>query len=426
MNPNGKPMARQRPSRSAGILPAIEAQARSARFLSLTAALRAKIDDGRQGCLRYALAFAVFVLPLVSPAAHETPAPANTSAIDLLGGPPPSGAAAPPPAENTDPAAPLARLVGELSARDTLLAADYATMARATIRYGEAIQASRQPVPAPPVHDALAAVDAGVLLDKNAADWPRLRERLEALLKKTDEQRQQNQDDQQKQDQQKDGQKQDGQQQQQNQSGGNNSQDRQNQSGGQNSDSQKQDSQGGGQSQDQQQQQQNRSDQSDRTGQSQQKSGQDQQQQQSGKDGRDGQKDRRQQNGEKQDQPSPADRQPQNQQSQSENRPEPRQGEKAFDDMQKKEEQKDAAAQPKPEAGGQPQPQPAASGTAPAAPGDTQQVGGSTGDQTAKAVDPALVVPLQMLDQIRNQDSPAYLHQLMQDPNQPVKKGKDW
>lgn len=375
-------------------------------------------------------------------AAHQAaapasaPAPASTNAIDLLGAPPPPGVTTPAAAP---PAAPLSKLVGELSARDTLHAADYANMARTTIHYGESIQAAQQPVPELPVRDALAAVDAGELLDNNAADWPRLREQLEAFLKKPDDQQQQNQDDQQKQDkqdQQKNDQKQDNQQQQQNQSGGNNSQDQQNQSGGQNSDSQKQDSQGGDQSQDrqnQQQQQQSDPQKNDQKQNDQKQNGQDrQQQQQPGQDDQqqkqsdqDGQKDRRQQNGEKQNQPNSADQQ----QPQNENQPEPRQGEKAFDNMQKKDDPKDPAARPQPETGDQqqqPQPQPAASGTAPANPGDTQQVGGTAGDSSAQPVDPALVVPLQKLDQIRNQDSPARLFQLMQDPNQPVKKGKDW
>ena len=42
-------------------------------------------------------------------------------------------------------------------------------------------------------------------------------------------------------------------------------------------------------------------------------------------------------------------------------------------------------------------------------------------------LDPDLAVPLQKLEQVRNQDSPAKLQQLMQ--GQPAKsgtKGKDW
>ncbi len=57
--------------------------------------------------------------------------------------------------------------------------------------------------------------------------------------------------------------------------------------------------------------------------------------------------------------------------------------------------------------------------------GETQTVG--TAQQQTTPVDPSLSIPLQKLEQVRNQDSPARLFQLMQDPNaQPEKPGKDW
>ena len=61
--------------------------------------------------------------------------------------------------------------------------------------------------------------------------------------------------------------------------------------------------------------------------------------------------------------------------------------------------------------------------------GDTQQVGGNPDKKPADAnADPSLAMPLQKLDQLRNQDSPAKLFKLMQGDQQPApaKKGKNW
>ncbi len=61
--------------------------------------------------------------------------------------------------------------------------------------------------------------------------------------------------------------------------------------------------------------------------------------------------------------------------------------------------------------------------------GDTQQVGGNPDQKPADAnADPSLAMPLQKLEQLRNQDSPAKLFKLMQgDPGRtPDKKGKNW
>lgn len=60
-------------------------------------------------------------------------------------------------------------------------------------------------------------------------------------------------------------------------------------------------------------------------------------------------------------------------------------------------------------------------------PTETQQVGGQTQQPFDVEQDPALTVPLQKLEQLKRQDSPAELYQLMQDPNaQPSEKGRDW
>jgi Ca-activated chloride channel homolog len=83
-------------------------------------------------------------------------------------------------------------------------------------------------------------------------------------------------------------------------------------------------------------------------------------------------------------------------------------GKNAFGDMQEK--------QPPP-----PPPQPAS--------GDTQKAGGSPDKKPGDAPpDPSLAMPLQKLDQLRDQDSPAKLFKLMQGDPQPApaKKGKTW
>jgi Ca-activated chloride channel family protein len=62
--------------------------------------------------------------------------------------------------------------------------------------------------------------------------------------------------------------------------------------------------------------------------------------------------------------------------------------------------------------------------------GETQKVGGAPEKPPGepKDVDPALTLPLQKLEQLRNEDSPAKLFQLMEGEKkpEPAKKGKDW
>jgi len=237
----------------------------------------------------------------------------------------------------SDPAAPLAKIVGRLSAKDERTARDWAELARETVSWGQHIQDDQRPVPQGPVQDALSAVTLGSGLDAKTADWPKLREDLEALLKKPD-------------------QKKDQQQQQQQQ---------------QNQDQQNQDQQ----NQDQQKQDQSKQDQQNKDSQ-----------------GNPQQQKNQQPNSPVNQKPNPADRKP---------------AQSAFGDMQQHD-------QPPP-----------------SAPEDTQKVGGvpekKEGEKTP--VDPALALPLQKLDQLRNQDSPAELFQLMDAENKtatPKKKGKDW
>jgi Ca-activated chloride channel family protein len=57
----------------------------------------------------------------------------------------------------------------------------------------------------------------------------------------------------------------------------------------------------------------------------------------------------------------------------------------------------------------------------------TKKVGGQKEQPQEMSADPELALPLQKLDQVKDQDSPAQLQQLMRgEPEKPVKKGKDW
>lgn len=107
-------------------------------------------------------------------------------------------------------AKPLTTTVARLAAKDAVTAKDYAELAQTTVTFGQRLKTGQQPAPEGVIRDGLAAVDRGEKLDAKAADWPRLRQELEALLDKPeppkqDEQQQQDQqqkDQQHKQDQQ--------------------------------------------------------------------------------------------------------------------------------------------------------------------------------------------------------------------------------
>ncbi|MBA4137265.1 MAG: hypothetical protein C0518_08120 [Opitutus sp.] len=226
-------------------------------------------------------------------------------------------------------AKPLTTTVARLADKTDLSAKDCADLAQTTITFGQRVKSAQQQAPEGVVRDGLAAVDLGEKTDAKAADWPRLRQELEALLEKQ-EPPPQDQKDQQNQQQQK-----------------------------QNQDQQKQDQQN---------------------------------------------KDQQKQDQEQQDQQK-SDQQKQDEQQKND--------QDAFGEMQdpkeeqKSEEQKEPPPKP-------PQPQ-------------TQKVGGQKKEKQEAPLDPDLAVPLQKLDQVRNQDSPAKLQQLMQGrPVKQPKKGKDW
>lgn len=255
-------------------------------------------------------------LPLATDAGKRIPEPGKTSAavaaaiFILLAGFrfPVSGFAA----EDTSAyAAPLSNLVERLSTQPELAAGDYATLARETITWGQRLQGAQQAVTPGPVNDALAGVDFGEKLEVKAADWSRLRNDLEELLKKPPEPPPQQQQ------------------------------------------------------QPQPQPQQNQ----------QQKEQQPQQQNSSGS----------------QEQQPPEQQQPQNPESKTQNPPPPKPPEQANT-------------------------------------GGTQKIGGQPQRPKEIKSDPSLALPIQKLDQLRNQDSPAQLFQMLDSRNYKPspKKGRDW
>ena len=100
-------------------------------------------------------------------------------------------------AESANPgdtlAKPLSTLVGRLAEKPELNAKDCAELAQTTLTYGERLKSAQQHPQESVVRDALQAVDLGEKLDAKAADWPKLRADLEALLKREEEQKQEEQ-----------------------------------------------------------------------------------------------------------------------------------------------------------------------------------------------------------------------------------------
>jgi Ca-activated chloride channel family protein len=239
---------------------------------------------------------------------------------------------------------PLSKIVGRLATQPQTSAQDWAEFAQETVLWGSRLKSSQQPVPEGPVRDALTAVDLGSKNNAKTADWPKLREQLQALLEKPDDQKKDQQDQQKNQDQ---------------------SQDQKDQK----QDQQKNDQQ----KQDQQKQQ------------DQKKSSPDSNQSQDPESSK-----------------NPPEKVPAN----SKKEPPSQNNESAFGDMKNQEK----PPSPPPE--------------------NTQQVGGAPkkpeGEQPP--IDPSLALPLQKLDQLRNQDSPAELFKMMEGEKQPTtnKKTKDW
>ncbi len=123
--------------------------------------------------------------------------------------------------------------------------------------------------------------------------------------------------------------------------------------------------------------------------------------------------DQKKQEENKDQQQQPQDQKKNDQQKQDEQKQQEEQQQKqnqdAFGDMKDQQEEKQDQKLPPPKPG-------------------TQKVGGQQEKKSAEQLDPELAMPLQKLDQVRNQDSPAKLQQLMQgQPQQkPKPTAKDW
>jgi Ca-activated chloride channel homolog len=354
-------------------------------WVDLSQLIESTVDQGRRGEFKetshvrlaerfqwpLGAALALFLLSFwrefpVRPKPRMIKLAAKAAAILLLASilrPPVSGAA-----EDSAASAPLTQLIGQLAAREKPSARDYAELARSTLTFGERTQAAQQPVPESTVRDALAAVTAGADLDPKAADWPALREQLEALLPKKDPppQKDQSKPDEKKPEQNKD-----------------EKSDSKDQKSGAKGDSQK--------SEEQKKQAQSKSD-----------SGKPDDQKSSGGDN-------------KSSDPSQKNADSDKKSDQS--------GQSAFGDMQKDKPESPEKKEGKP-AGQTEAEQPAPD------PSEMQQVGGTPTEASTDPArqDPSLTIPLQKLDQVKQGDSPARLFQLLQEPGtgQPAPKGKDW
>ncbi|NBR57686.1 MAG: VWA domain-containing protein [Opitutaceae bacterium] len=223
-------------------------------------------------------------------------------------------------------AKPLVTAVARLAENNALAASDCAELAQTTITYGQRVKTAQQHPAENVVRDALQAVDLGEKLERKAADWPHLRQELEALLKKEEPPPE------------------------------------------------------------------------DKKPQDQDKKKQDQTQKQEQQKDQSSQQDQQKSDQQKSDQSPPAE-------------PPPAKDKDAFGNMQ---EQKNQPPEKKP--------------TPPPPPPGTQKVGGQQDKKPDNQLqDPELAMPLQKLEQVRNQDSPAKLQQLMQgQPQKPKAKGKDW
>ena len=132
--------------------------------------------------------------------------------------------------------------------------------------------------------------------------------------------------------------------------------------------------------------------------------------------------------------PEPQQQQ-QKQQNQSQNQSEQQKSEQRKEE--RKEQQQSRQNQPREETGrpgreqSQPSPERRPEETQPrTGPQGMQQVGGSRLDKARDpaAAKPELAVPIQKLEQVRNQDSPAELYQMIEnnEPRPPAEQGRNW
>jgi len=262
---------------------------------------------------------------------------------------------------------PLNALIAQLSTQPDIAAQEFAALAQETLTYGQQVLGNGEKPDVGAVHDALDGVDVGESLDPHAADWPQLRADLKKLLEQSQEPPPQDQD-------------------QENEDESDENEDQKDQ---------EKDGEDGDK-------------------------GDDGEQGEEGKDGEQGENgdsESKPQDGEGEGEPSESDSENQEgQDGENQDQPEPQPGqnqhnESAFGDFD------EPAEAPEP----QPQPQPQQPD-----PGN-QKIGGQQTQTQEAQENPELAVPLQKLDQLKQQDSPAQLFQLMQDPTaQPPLNKRDW
>ncbi len=278
--------------------------------------------------------------------------------------------------------APLNELITRLAAQQDVAAIEFADVAEQTITWGNQLLQAGQPPQVSVIHDALAAVDLGETMDETVADWPTLREELEKLLEESEQQQEEQQD-----------QEQDGDESEESDEGDSEGEDGES---GENGSDQEQDGENGD----------SEGEKGENGENGEQGENGDESENSDSSDGEPSEEDQEQEQGEgsetpEQEQPSEEERE---------------NAQNAFDQPEESEE---------PEESPEPQPEPQSDPNQPS-PGNQSIGGQQVQDQEAKD-NPELVVPLQKLDQLKDQDSPAQLYQLMQDPNaQPPKSGRDW
>lgn len=264
---------------------------------------------------------------------------------------------------------PLNTLIAQLSSQPDIAAQEFAALAQETLNYGQQVLGTGEKPAVGAIYDALDGVDAGESLDPQAANWPQLRADLEKLLEESQEPPPEDEE-------------------QENEDESEENEDQEEQEDGE-------EGEDGDQGED----------------------GEPGEEGEDGEEGESGDSESESQEGEGDGEPSESDsenqegeegeNQDQSEQEQGENQ----NNESAFGDLDEPEEAPEPQPQPQPQ-----QPDPG-----------NQKIGGQQTQTQEAQENPELAVPLQKLDQLKQQDSPAQLFQLMQDPTaQPPPNKRDW
>lgn len=271
--------------------------------------------------------------------------------------------------------------ISQIAEKDDIAAEEYANMASGTMQVAMQLMQEGQEMPEPPLRDALDAVTAGRAIDPEHTDWDQIEQRLLDLLNPPHQEEQEQQQE------------------------GDSSED---QEGEQDGEEQQQDGQSGSSEEGEEQ-----SDESEQ--QSQEQEGQDQQEGQNGEEGQDQQEG---QNGEQESQDGQEEQSNEaSEQGEQEQMPNTQDGAQMGDLDQPQEEQQV-------ELDGDPQQQ-----QQPSQPEQMQTLGGQQG--TGEPVDAEMAALKQLLEQLKQQDEPGKLYQILQEAQSGGKKkqqpnAKDW